>query len=68
MNKMNPLDRLAQAERDSALIAWRAAAAEANQLYYASHVRDLAPLLNASARSIKIRTGKLRRFLATVTP
>lgn len=51
----------------AAVSEWQAVSDEATRLGYDSHARDLAPLYDASTRSIKIRTGKLARFIKAVT-
>jgi hypothetical protein len=50
-------------KHDQAARAWQAVAHEAERLGYASQARDLSPHVDATTRSIKIRTGKLARFL-----
>lgn len=56
----------AQVKRNDAEAEWQAVAAVAKRLGYSAHARDLAPMHDATTRSIKIRTGKLARFIATV--
>jgi hypothetical protein len=63
----NWLERNYKTKRDEAMKEWWAIAAEAERLGYASHARDLAPFANSSTRSIRIRTGKLARFIQAVT-
>ena len=61
------IDALAEKLKcDSALWHWQAVTAEAERLGYASRARDLAPMHDATTRSIKIRTGKLARFIAAM--
>lgn len=59
----NPASRLDAIKRAEAMTEWHDAVEEAYRAGYAAHARDLEPMHNATARSIRIRTGKLTRFL-----
>ena len=51
---------------DKAWREWGYVAAQAERLGYADHARDLAPHANATTRSIRVRTGKLLRFIEAI--